>query len=77
MLMTVKVGKWCLRYPEDHKFVALDSASGGYPYPVDVTDKSVHDFKTREKAEAYAGVTNREGFIPVCLQIQFNYEIEM
>ena len=36
-----------------HKFVGLDSASGGYPTPVEALD--AHDFRTVEAARKYAG----------------------
>lgn len=43
-------------YPVVHEneagmFVALDSASGGYPYPVSID--GAHNFRTVEKADEY------------------------
>lgn len=38
---------------EAHKFVDLDSASGGYPYATEI--HRAYDFGTAEKAAKYAG----------------------
>lgn len=46
--------RYVLRYP-DGKFVALDSASGGYPYAVDDVFRA-RLWDTREAAERYNAV---------------------
>lgn len=38
---------------DSQKFVALDSASGGYPYSVEI--ENAHNFKTVESAQRYNG----------------------
>ena len=44
---------FCTVHPtEEGMFVAIDSASGGYPCPTDID--SAHDFNTVEKANNYA-----------------------
>ena len=60
-----QTNKWCLRYPNG-KFVALDSASGGYPYEVD-SALSAHDFRTLGAATKY--IAKDEHFKPVMITI--------
>ena len=62
--MYEQVRRWCLRYPNG-AFVALDSASGGYPYEVN-SALQAHDFKTLEAAKKYIG---SDPFVPVMITI--------
>lgn len=41
-----------VRESDTGKFVAIDRASGGYPYSTDITN--AHDFKTPQKALEYS-----------------------
>lgn len=54
------------------KFVALDSASGGYPYAVPI--EKAHNFGTVDKARAYAS-QDPPGHFVVC-RVTVTYEIE-
>ena len=58
----VRVTQW----QDAGKFVALDSASGGYPYSVDIDQ--AHDFDTPEKARQYA---RNEAFIVRLVKITY------
>lgn len=55
---------------EAEKFVALDAASGGYPYATSIDE--AHDFKTIEKALEYS--RGFAGFHPRTLTITYQYE---
>lgn len=60
----------CLIYPNGN-FVALDYASGGYPYEESDVMRA-HDFKTRDAAIKYIG--KFEKFTPVT--VIFTIEIQ-
>jgi hypothetical protein len=55
---------------EAGKFVALDRASGGYPYDVELD--LAHDFVTEERAIGYAG--NFPGLRPRRVTVTFQVE---
>lgn len=50
--MEVIIGFWVLKYKDIGYYVAIDSASGGYPYKIEF--KNCHRFKTLESAEKYS-----------------------
>lgn len=57
---------------EAEKFVALDSASGGYPCATEIG--SAYDFQTVEKALKYSG--GFTGFHPRVVTVKFTYTQE-
>lgn len=56
---------------EDNKFVAIDDASGGYPYPADI--ERGKRFFLRKEAESYRGVDRRGKFKLV--EVKVIYEL--
>jgi hypothetical protein len=64
----MKYTKISLKYTTyDDKYVAIDYASGGYPYPTDI--RTAHDFQTKEKALAYMPKFGQK-FMPVAITFE-------
>lgn len=63
----MKYTKIALKYTTyDDKYVAIDYASGGYPYPVGI--QSAHDFLTKEKAVAYISKGEKFKVVSIVLE---------
>lgn len=54
------------------KFIALDNASGGYPYKVDTMAEG-HYFKSKEDAERYSSFFASEKYIYREVRVTYSY----
>lgn len=61
-----------VRKDDAEKFVDLDSASGGYPYPTEI--QNAHDFGTVKAAEEYRG--HFEKFIVREVRVTYDFTHE-
>ena len=65
----------CLKYTNGAGYVAVDQASGGYPYPV--TIDNAMDFPSKDEAVEYAHIVKAYGpFEFVSVRVTFSHEEE-